>query len=240
MIRKLHKKSELAFSLVWIGIYIVLMSAADGISTAIGVEKAVSAPICLILTLFLCLWIRANGLEERYGLCRFKGKAGDFLFFLPLLPIVCVNFVFGVRMTLTPLETVLSIADMLCVGVTEEIIFRGFLFKSLCGGSIKTAVAVSSITFGVGHIVNLLNGAELVPTLLQIVYASAAGFLFTVIVLRGGSLLPCMAAHSLLNSFSVIGGEGSESGEAATAVFLTLWSLGYAVWILRRTRGKQP
>ncbi len=240
MMGKLHKKSELAFALVWIGIYIVLMSAADGISTAMGVEKSVSAPICLILTLFLCLWIRANGLGERYGLCRFKGKAGDFLFFLPLLPIVCVNFVFGVRMTLTPLETVLSVAVMLCVGVTEEIIFRGFLFKSLCGGSIKTAVAVSSITFGVGHIVNLLNGAELVPTLLQIVYATAAGFLFTVIVLRGGSLIPCMAAHSLLNSFSVIGGEGSEAGEAATAVFLTLWSLGYAVWILRRTKGKQP
>lgn len=240
MMKKLHKKSELAFALVWIGIYIVGMSAADGISTAIGTEKAVSAPLCLAMTLFLCLWIGKSGLAERYGLCRFKGNLCDFLWFLPLLPIICVNFVFGVSFSLSPLETVLSIAVMLCVGVTEEILFRGFLFQSLCGENIKTAVVISSLTFGFGHIVNLLNGAELLATLLQIVYASAAGFLFTVIVLRGGSLIPCMAAHSLLNSFSVIGGEESAVGEGATAVFLTLWSLGYAVWILRRTKGKQP
>jgi membrane protease YdiL (CAAX protease family) len=79
---------------------------------------------------------------------------------------------------------------MMLVGFLEELIFRGFLFTALRKDSLKVAVIVSSVTFGMGHIVNLLNGAPLGETLLQIVYATAAGFLFTAIFLRGGSLWP--------------------------------------------------
>ena len=77
-----------------------------------------------------------------------------------------INLWNGVTMKLSVLETVLYILSMLCVGFIEEIIFRGFLFKALCKDNIKQAIAISSITFGVGHIVNLLNGKELIPTLL--------------------------------------------------------------------------
>ena len=64
---------------------------------------------------------------------------------------------------------------MINIGFLEEIIFRGFLFKMLEKDNVKTAIIVSSITFGMGHIVNLLNGADLVPTLLQVCYALAIG-----------------------------------------------------------------
>ncbi len=78
------------------------------------------------------------------------------------------------------LETILFIMSMVCIGFIEEIIFRGFLFKSMYKNNIKLAIFVSSITFGMGHIVNLLNGRDLIPTLLQICYATAIGFLFTI------------------------------------------------------------
>lgn len=44
--REIYEKSELRFALIWIGIYVVLMSAADGVSETIGAAKIVTAPVC--------------------------------------------------------------------------------------------------------------------------------------------------------------------------------------------------
>ena len=89
-----------------------------------------------------------------------------------------INLWKGVTIKLSVLETALYVLSMLCVGFIEEIIFRGFLFKALCKDNLKLAIVISSVTFGMGHIVNLLNGSDLIPTLLQIAYATAIGFLF--------------------------------------------------------------
>ena len=83
---------------------------------------------------------------------------------------------------------------MLCVGFLEEVIFRGFLFVAIAKDNIKSAIVISSVTFGIGHIINLFNGSgmELVNNLCQIVFATAVGFLLVTIFYRGGSLLPCI------------------------------------------------
>lgn len=80
---------------------------------------------------------------------------------------------------------------MLCVGFLEEVIFRGLLFKAIAKDNIKPAVVISSVTFGVGHIINLFNGSgmALVSNLCQIVFAIAVGFLLVTIFYRGGILL---------------------------------------------------
>ena len=94
--------------------------------------------------------------------------------------------------------------SMLCVGFLEEIIFRGFLFLAMAKNNTKEAIVVSSMTFGIGHIVNLLNGAPLLGTLMQIIFAVAVGFTLVLLFYKGGSLLPCIVFHSLNNAFSVI------------------------------------
>ena len=48
---------------------------------------------------------------------------------------------------------------MLCVGFLEEVIFRGLLFTAIARNNIKSAVIISSVTFGIGHIINLFNGS---------------------------------------------------------------------------------
>ncbi|MGL5820715.1 MAG: lysostaphin resistance A-like protein [Sarcina sp.] len=109
-------------------------------------------------------------------------------------------------MNFTPVETVLYIITMLLVGILEEIIFRGFLFKGLCKDSIKVAIIVSSLTFGFGHIINLFNGsgASLLFNICQISYAIAIGFLFVILFQRGKSLWPCIITHGIFNSLSII------------------------------------
>ena len=63
---------------------------------------------------------------------------------------------------------------------------------------------ISSVTFGVGHLINLFNGSgmDLVSNMCQICFAIAVGFLFVTIFYRGGSLIPCIITHSAVNTFS--------------------------------------
>lgn len=107
------------------------------------------------------------------------------------------------------METVCRIVCMLCVGFLEEVIFRGFLFVSIAKDNVTSAIIISSVTFGVGHLINLFNGSgmDLVNNLCQICFAIAVGFLLVTIFYRGGSLFPCMIVHSAINTFSTFANE---------------------------------
>lgn len=232
--KRLYEKNELMFSLLWIVLYVVLFSAADSISLDLGTEKIITAPLCLLMTAFLAVWIAKNGLREKYGLCKRKMDYSKYLYFLPLAVIASTNLWGGFAFHFSAFETVLYVVSMICVGFIEEIIFRGFLFRALCKENVKRAIAISSITFGIGHIVNLLNGAEVVSTLLQICYAVAIGFLFTIIFYQSESLIPCVITHSVVNSLSAFAGDRTETFQVIVAIVLAVIALVYALWILKK------
>ena len=231
---RLYKKNELMFSLVWIAVYVVLFSFSDSLSISLGIEKIVTAPLGVLFVVFLWCWIKKQDLLEKYGLCSFKGDVKKYLYFIPLALILSCNLWNGVTLNLSVAETSLYILSMLCVGFIEEVIFRGFLFKALCIENLRWAILISSITFGVGHVVNLLNGAEVFLTVLQMGYATAIGFLFTIIFYKGKSLFPCIIVHSIFNALSVFAVEGSHVFNIVTAIVLSAISIGYAVWILKK------
>ena len=120
----------------------------------------------------------------------------------------------------------------------EEIIFRGFLFKAMAKDSVKAAIIVSSITFGIGHIINLFNGNsdDPIATICQIIYAIAIGFLFVIIFYRGGTLWPCIITHSAVNALSVFADESNMTAQIQiiTAAILTIIPLIYVI-ILNKT-----
>jgi len=239
--KKLFDKKPLIFALLWIGIYVVSLSAADSASQMLGVEKLLTAPLCVCLTGGLWLWLRRHGMLTQFGLCPFRGKAKAYLYFIPLALLVSVNLWWGWEVRLSAAETALYILSMLCVGFLEELIFRGFLFKAMSRDNLKTAVIVSSLTFGFGHIVNLLSGSDLVPTLLQILYAAAAGFLFTVLFIKTGSLLPCIVTHSAINALSVFAHESGEilPQQLISGGFLFVVSVLYSIYCIRMDSGKE-
>lgn len=237
---RLYQKNELTFSLVWIALYVVLLSAADSLSSDLGTAKMITAPLCVIMTLFLIFWIKKNGLDGKYGLRKIKIDCGKYLYFLPLVIIVSTNLWCGVTLRLSVFETILYIVSMLCVGFMEEVIFRGFLFKALCKENIKRAIIISSLTFGIGHIVNLLNGAEMLETLLQICYAVAIGFLFTIIFYKSKSLSPCIIAHSTINSLSAVAKERTVMFDIVVAATLTIVAFSYAIYIIRFAANEEP
>ncbi len=143
---RLYKKNELNFSLVWIVSYVVLFSVADSFSASLGTEKIIAAPVAIVFTLLLLVFVSKHNLKEKYGLCSFDGSLRNFLYFTPLLLIMSINLWNGVTMKLSVLETVLYILSMLCVGFIEEIIFRGFLFKALYNDNVKLAIVISRVS----------------------------------------------------------------------------------------------
>ena len=213
--KKLYEKNELTFAIVWIVVYCVLQSLANPLNKAIGVAYAASAAFCVLQSVVLFAFIRKNNLQKRYGLCKSPVPAYWFLYYVPLLILASGNLWNGFALHYLPVETALRVVCMLCVGFLEEVIFRGLLFKAIAKDNIKSAVIISSVTFGIGHIINLFNGSgmDLVGNLCQIVFAIAVGFLLVTIFYRGGSLLPCILVHSAINTLGTFANDANLTTE---------------------------
>ena len=235
ILKKLYEKSEIWFAVAWILAYVVLASTGDNISADLGVEKIVTLPILIVLSAIVYAFIRKNGLAEKYGFCKPRLTGAKMLYYIPLLVLLTANLWYGVAMNLSLPETVLYILSMFCVGFLEEIIFRGLLFQAMAKDNVKSAIIVSSVTFGIGHIVNLINGsgAELLPNLLQVLYAVAIGFAFVMICYKAKSLLPCILTHSVFNGLSAFANETvmTPQRQIISGILLTVIAGGYALYL---------
>ena len=122
---------------------------------------------------------------------------------------------------------------MLEVGFIEEILFRGYLFKILEKDNQKTAIIITSLTFGIGHIVNLLNGADFIPTLIQILYSISIGYLFVKILIKTKSFWPCIITHSLLNALSIFSNQTTIIFYISSILLLFI-SLSYSFYLNKK------
>ena len=239
--KKIYEKSELRFAIIWIVIYCVLQSLANSINEEIGVEYSASAVLCTIQAVILFTFIRKNSLSERYGLCKSSVPARKLLYYVPLIILATGNLWNGVASNYSPMGTVCRIICMFCVGFVEEVIFRGFLFKAMAKNNLKSAVIVSSVTFGIGHLVNLFNGSgmDLANNLCQIIYAVAFGFLFVMIFYYSGSLLPCIITHSAINTLSTFANGAALTAERQIiyTIVTTVLAVAYTL-ILTKTLSK--
>ena len=213
--KKLYEKNELTFAIVWIVAYCVLQSLANMLNKVIGVQYAANAAFCVLQTAILLIFVIKNNLTKKYGLCKSPVPAWRFLFYVPLLILASGNLWNGVAVNYAPAETVCRIVCMLCVGFLEEVSFRGLLFKAIAKDNVKSAIIISSVTFGIGHIINLFNGSgmDLVSNLCQIVFAVAVGFMLVTVFYRGKSLIPCILVHSAINTLSTFANEANLTTE---------------------------
>ena len=196
--KKFYDKNQIVFTITLIVLYVVGSSIMGSVSDlAVTIFHA-------LLSVMLISWCSKNKLSEYIGLCKPKIHARLMLFYVPLLLVASSSLWSGIEMKYGATEAALYVISMLFVGILEEVIFRGFLFSAMAKDNIKSAVVVSSVTFGIGHIINLLSGAELISTLCQIVCATAIGFLFVVVFIKTKSILPCIVAHSAVNMLSVV------------------------------------
>lgn len=241
--RKLYEKSEITFAIAWIVLYMLGSSIANPLSERMGVEKSAHAIFTVALTIALFLWIKRNGLMKKYGLCRTSVPASRFLWYVPLVAISSHNLWNGAAINFPLVDMISYIVYMLCVGFLEEVLFRGLLFRALEKDSLKTAIVISSVTFGLGHLVHLINGSgvDLVENIVQVIGAVAIGFLFVTLFHRGGSLIPCIAAHAAIDVASAFNNNGalSQNQQILICAIEIVLVVAYTL-VLLRTLPKKP
>ena len=228
---KLFKKNELVFSIVLIVIYVVGASVCDAFSDKLGFSKPLTLPFFIIFSVIILMILSKQKLFKEYGLCKTELPLKKLLYFIPLVLLCLLNVISGFSITKTVPVITLEILSMLFVGFLEEIIFRGFFFKAMAKDNQKAAVVVSSLTFGIGHIINLFNGAEIVSTFCQIVGAVGFGFMCVMIFIKSKSLLPCIITHSVFNILSVFTAETYMITDIIISVVMLVITVGYSLFL---------
>ena len=98
----------------------------------------------------------------------------------------------------------------LCVGLFEELIFRGIVLMILVQRLPKTrkglfqAVIYSALIFSLMHVLNLFAGAGLGPTLLQIGYSFLMGLLWAVVYVVSKNIWVSVILHASYNFFGQV------------------------------------
>lgn len=131
-------------------------------------------------------------------------------------------------------ETVLLLAlsallTTVVAPICEEMLFRGYIFAALSKWrGWLPAAAITGVLFGAVH-VGSAPAVDLVPL-------AALGFFLCTLYRRTGSLYPCIATHSLNNSFAFVSLEGWRWWAAP---LLMVGSLGaiWLIWLLARGLG---
>ena len=224
--RKIFEKHEMLFCMLLIVFYIVINSFCI---QNFGLLDYRSAIINTIFSIGLIILIIILNRTSYYGLTKLTNPK-KYLYFIPLVLIVSVNLWNGININNSKIEIIFHILNMINIGFIEEIIFRGFLFKLIAKDNVKIAIIVSSVTFGIGHIINLFNGADLVLTIFQVCYAMSIGYLFVIIFYKSKSLIFCIVTHSLVNSLSIFNVDNFLSQYIAS-IFLIIVPVIYAIYI---------
>lgn len=231
IMKKIFEKNELFFCITLIVFYIIVnMFCVNNF----GIQDYRSALINTLFSIFLILLIIVLKKTTYFGFTKVNNLK-KYLYFIPLLIIISVNLWNGININNSLYEIIWHIITMINIGFIEEVIFRGFLFKMMAKDNINVAIIVSSVTFGIGHIVNLLNGAELIPTIVQICYAISIGYLFVIIFYKSKSIVPCIITHSLVNALSIFNDNNSSILSIASLILIVL-PVFYAFYINKNVK----
>lgn len=227
LLDKLYRRSEGLFIGVWIAAYVILSSYSDAASKVVGVQNSIMLGVHVVMGVLLWLWVRHANMGDRYRIVAPAAPASRLLFYIPAIVVATKKTVFGFAPQVSALECALWVLDSVLVGYLEEMLFRGLLFQGMLPGGRTKAIVVSSVTFGIGHIVNLFNasGQGLVVTLGQIAFAVSVGFMLVLMLLKSGSIWPCIVFHGLNNALSTFENEAYQIalfGSEGMAVLVTL------------------
>lgn len=103
-------------------------------------------------------------------------------------------------------------------GFGEEMMFRGlgvanYLRRVQTEKGVVTIFWISSIVFGLSHMMNVGSGAPLLLSVLQSLYATGVGMALGAVYLRTGNLWPCIIIHTSLDFLELMRGDlGSTDG----------------------------
>jgi hypothetical protein len=227
---KLIEKKPVLFAVIWILFYVALVSIGDQLSKALEVEHLVTSIFLIILAFGLYT------MHKNIGQLNLKSvpmkSLRSYIYYLPLILLACIQFFAGIDPTLSAQKIAIIVLLMIGTGFVEEVLFRGLLFNAILGKfGMKRAVIVSGVTFGLGHIVNLLNGYSSIEQIGQIIVAVAIGIVLALLVALTNNLWPGIIFHILFNiSGSVVLQDTGNQMILLVAILAITLPYGYMIY----------
>ncbi len=230
--KKLYDKNELWFALIWIIGYCAITIPIRG---NLGDESPVMLIALALIAAGIFFFVKKYHLEEKYGLVKWKGKAANYWFFIPLLILMTGNLWRGFGLAYSGVSQVFAVLSMLLIGFVEEMLFRGFLFRILLKKDpAPVAITISAVTFGIGHIVNLLAGQANLETFCQVLFAIAWGYIFTFVFCKSGSLLVCIFVHGIVDACSMFAANDGSGMEWVYMGATIVIAIVYCLYLSRK------
>lgn len=226
--KKLYEKKSVLFAVLFIVLYCAVTipirgEYGDGSLQSLLGLAAVSLAVAVVSTV-IPLW-------KKLGVAARPQNLRGCLYFIPMWILSTGNIWDGVHPQYAGAAMWYAMGSMALVGFVEEMIFRGFLFRALLKKrGPKAAVIVSAVTFGIGHIINLLAGMDIVDNLLMVVFAIAWGFILTMVYYKSGSLLPCIIAHAVVDILSMLSAEMAWGGWIYIGATIVVGA-AYSLWL---------
>ena len=231
-----QRKKGLRGALIAIFIYIALVNVGDALGAQYGLGSVVTALFVLALAAVL---VKTQSRKDLGLVLPHVGNYQRVMYYLPLLLMVLIQWFDGLEPGMGASGMGEAALLMLGVGFVEEVLFRGMLFHAIENTSTtRRAVIISGVTFGLGHIVNLLRGYSASELAGQIVLAIAIGILLSLLMARTRSVVAGAVFHILFNFSGTVTNQGSES-QGLFLIGLLLISLGTIVLLLRPSLQKK-
>lgn len=195
---------ELGIVFLWIVIYGLASNISIALSDFIHVPNSITAVAYIALCIVMIFMLYKRKKLKYYGFHSLKElDAKNLLYFIPFVIVASVNIWSGIHINHSMIQIILIAICMICVAFIEEVIFRAFLMKALMNISSVLAIIVSSSLFGIIHLMNILSGAELLATILQVFYAMAFGFMCAAFFYKTDNIIPCIICHGVGNALDV-------------------------------------
>jgi membrane protease YdiL (CAAX protease family) len=248
------KQNLLSLSLIVLIVWMVivfggeLLQAGQGSLEALTTEQSVIALIVAPLFLFgVIAYFKWN--KRELGL---KAAQNWHLLWLPAL-FVLAFLGAAIALGLPPAQMVIfALINSLLVGVSEELMFRGIMFRGALAQpqfKIWPAIWLTAIVFGAIHALNGFMTGDFVAALVQALAATMSGLWVHAIRLRTKSLYPAMLIHGLwdfalfvfVTSIAAMGATAAAQGpveptlaqKLVIPLLMPLPLFLYGLWLLR-------
>lgn len=238
--RTLQDTKPIWHALIWIAIYIVAVNIGDYVGEVISFP-GMTGIVLIMLSVVLLVYLRVGRRLEFYGVRAAKPRTLTLtLFYAPLFAIAFVQYFKGFTSGLD-WQMVVSVALLVvAVGFIEELLFRGFLLQALrTRGGVTRAIIISGVTFGLGHLVNLLRGYSIIDQALQLVGAVVIGIALAYCVVLTGTILPGVVFHVLFNLSGALTAH-SVLGDTVTIGIVAVVMIPYILFLRNRLANNGP
>lgn len=235
--KNLRLSKPVRHTLLWIIIYFAVGNLSDFLSGNARFKYLATGILLIGLSLALLYYIYQNKWGTYYGIKPIrKTDLCRSLYYFPLIFLAGIQFSNGINPYFQSIDILLICIVMIGVGFIEEVIFRGFLLRAIeLHASLNHAIAMSGITFGMSHLVNLFNGYAIKDLIGQIIIATILGLVLALLAAVTHNLIPGILFHI---QFNISGAVMDTASNNSGYIWLTILaiSLLYALYLFRVLR----